>query len=342
MFRATCIVCTLGAAFGLAGCSSLRPPGGTARAQHTARELADDPYFSQQQRQFVETDNALAVLQARRGHYERARRLLLAAIEQAPRAAYLFNNLGYVALLGGRLSEARADFEHADRLAPGDPFVRANITRLRRALELRGSDVRRVASTRRTRTLAVPPAPNHRGLRVITTASGQLVVRRIAPNVFVLCEPAAAAVTAVTAVAAVAASPRTPPPSRQAPARRVRRLDVVNGNGVDGMARRVANYLSASTALPQAHLFNQIPYRQASTEIQYREGMLDAALLLQRVLPEHPALVAMTATCHDACDLRIVLGRDAVRWGSTLRVPGMRMADAKAGGAVPASGVTHG
>lgn len=329
MFRASCIVCTLGAALGLAGCSILHPAGDTAPARHAARELSDDSYFSQQQRQFAETENALAVLQARRGHYERARRLLLTAIEQAPRAAYLYNNIGYVELLGGRLGEARADLEHADRLAPGDPFVRANITRLRRALERRSAEVRRVASTPPTPSLAVPPAPKHRGLHVVTAASGQLVVRRVAPNVFVLCERAGAA---------VAAAPRAAPPTGQAPVRRVRRLYVVNGNGVDGMARRVAKYLSASTPMPQAHLFNQIPYRQASTEIQYREGMRDAALLLQRVLPEHPVLVAMTTTWPDACDLRIVLGHDAVRWASTLRAPATRMAEAKAGGAVPAHG----
>lgn len=328
MFRTSCIVCTLGAAIGLAGCSSLRPANTTAATRQAPRRLSYDPYFSRQQRQFVETDNALAVLQAGRGHYDRAARLLRAALTQAPRAAYLYNNLGYVALLAGRLTEARSDFEQADRLAPGDPFVRANLARLRRVASVRSADALRVAPTRPAAPHSARPAPKSEGLRVITAASGQLVVRRIAPNVFVLRDRAAVSVAAAPAAGTLAG---------QATARRVRRLDVVNGNGVDGMARRVATYLSGSTQLPAAHLFNQIPYRQASTEIEYREGMLDAARRLQRVLPEHPALVAMTATPPDACDLRVVLGRDAVRWASTLRVPALRMADARARGPVAAA-----
>lgn len=338
MFRTTWVACSLGIAAciaaGIAGCASLRPGAGPARSARGAmtQPAAGEAGFSRQQRQFAETVNALAVLKAQHGHYDQASRLLRVAIAQAPRAAYLHNNLGYVALLAGHLGEARAEFAYADRLAPGDPVVRANRVRLERALARREAAAPRMAQASPT-LAAVPAQASPRalpdGLPVITAQTGQLVVHEVAPNIFVLRDPGAVTVAAAPAQASSGVEPAASDaaPRAQEP---VRRLDVVNGNGVDGMARRVADYLEASIPLPAAHLFNQIPYRQRSTEIEYRHGMLHAARRLQQVLPQHPALVPMAPARRDACDLRVVLGRDAVRWASSLQTAPERTAEASA------------
>ena len=64
------------------------------------------------------------------------------------------------------------------------------------------------------------------------------------------------------------------------------RLEVSNGNGVTGMAKRVGQML-AVTGLPQARLTNQKPFVQQFTEIQHRDGYESAAIALRAGFPAH-------------------------------------------------------
>jgi hypothetical protein len=86
------------------------------------------------------------------------------------------------------------------------------------------------------------------------------------------------------------------------------RLEVSNGNGVTGMARKIDGLLQA-IGLAKARLTNQKPFTQQLTEIQYRDGHVSAAASLSTRLPNRPAIVRDSRLRADI-DLRLVLGRD--------------------------------
>ena len=85
-------------------------------------------------------------------------------------------------------------------------------------------------------------------------------------------------------------------------------LEVSNGNGVTGMARKVDGLLQA-VGLPRSRLTNQKPFTQRSTEIQYRDGHEVAAASLSARLPNRPAIVRDDRLRADI-DVRLVLGKD--------------------------------
>jgi hypothetical protein len=85
-------------------------------------------------------------------------------------------------------------------------------------------------------------------------------------------------------------------------------LEVSNGNGVTGMARRMGQMLAAIGA-PKALLTNQKPFVQQVTEIQYREAYEAAAMALRGRIPGTPVLV-MSNSLRPGTDVRLVLGRD--------------------------------
>ncbi len=89
------------------------------------------------------------------------------------------------------------------------------------------------------------------------------------------------------------------------------RLELSNGNGVTGMARRLGEQLIAK-GLPKARLTNQKPFRQRITQIQYRDGYADVAATLRSRMPNQPPMIR-TAALRASTDVRVVLGRDLPR-----------------------------
>jgi hypothetical protein len=89
------------------------------------------------------------------------------------------------------------------------------------------------------------------------------------------------------------------------------RLELSNGNGVTGMARRLGEQLIAK-GLPKARLTNQKPFRQRLTQIQYRDGYADVAAALRSRMPNQPPMIK-TAALRASTDVRVVLGRDLRR-----------------------------
>ena len=89
------------------------------------------------------------------------------------------------------------------------------------------------------------------------------------------------------------------------------RLELSNGNGVTGMARRLGQQLVAN-GLPKARLTNEKPFRQRITQIQYRDGYADVAATLRSRMPNQPPMIK-TAALRASTDVRVVLGRDLPR-----------------------------
>jgi hypothetical protein len=112
--------------------------------------------------------------------------------------------------------------------------------------------------------------------------------------------PAAPVVAAVAPKPAVQALPK-------AEKVRMARLEVSNGNGVTGMARRFRNLLG-QMGIPVDRLSNDKPYKQVATTIQYSPGFEKQAASLQKALQGKAQLSSRQLA---ASDVRLVLGKDA-------------------------------
>ena len=93
-----------------------------------------------------------------------------------------------------------------------------------------------------------------------------------------------------------------------APAAGPYRIEVSNGNGVMGMARKVADFLNKDGS-PSARLTNQKPFQVASSQVQYRSGYRDQAQSLASALPGKPG-IAQASNLRRDVSVRVLLGKD--------------------------------
>jgi hypothetical protein len=87
------------------------------------------------------------------------------------------------------------------------------------------------------------------------------------------------------------------------------RLEIRNGNGVPGMARRLARQMGDSS-LRVVRLSNQQGFNVARTRIEYQAGFRADALRLAERFAD--AAVEEVESCQSA-EVRLVLGRDLAR-----------------------------
>jgi hypothetical protein len=85
-------------------------------------------------------------------------------------------------------------------------------------------------------------------------------------------------------------------------------VDIANGNGLQGLAKRFRRAL-AQLGIPVGRLSNERPYRQQATTIEYRPGYQQQALTLQAAL--HGLAVLVEAGPQAKTGLRLVLGKDS-------------------------------
>jgi len=93
-----------------------------------------------------------------------------------------------------------------------------------------------------------------------------------------------------------------------APANKPYRIEVSNGNGVTGMARKVAGYLEGE-GYYSARQTNQKPFHVASSQVQYRSGYREQAQSLALTLPGQPG-ITQTDGLRGDISVRILLGKD--------------------------------
>jgi tetratricopeptide (TPR) repeat protein len=325
--------------------SQLGTPEGTARhAEGTIAppsEAGNEDYV-RQLRRHVEICNVLAVMQARQGHYGAAERLIRQALVLSPHSAYLYNNLGYVELLRGDLAMARQNFEFARELNPRDARAQVNLQAVNARLAAASAPPNVTPSAAPPTSDAAVASP-HVGLPgpspVAATGAPPVATAAKAPAAGVemaLATPPVARISVLQAdpaqdsMAMVKVSPNIfelrwkhaagqalaamPEPTHAvpvAPSQRIVGLEVSNGNGVTGMAYRVARYLHEHANAPMARLTNLKPYTQPVTEIRYRPGMLEAARAVNHDLPEIVQLVEDPKLAQGTT-VRVVLGHDAI------------------------------
>ncbi|WP_374580297.1 LytR C-terminal domain-containing protein [Pseudoduganella sp.] len=161
------------------------------------------------------------------------------------------------------------------------------------------------------RTIAAP-------LTVLPTSAREIgshmELVKVASNIYelktrVASDPVPAPAAKVPPSPALAAA--APKPAEQAVPQATKlamaRLEVANGNGVTGMARRFRHLLGAM-GIPVDRLSNDKPYKQVSTTIQYSPGFEKQAASLQKALQGKAQLASRQLT---GSDVRLVLGKDA-------------------------------
>jgi len=149
------------------------------------------------------------------------------------------------------------------------------------------------------------PPPTRAELRQVQEQLRQLQLRHAATE----ATATAAKTTADAAAASLAAAPPTPLPAVPAPsAALLVQLEIANGNGAPGLAKRFRRAL-AQLGIPVERLSNDKPYRQQHTTIEYRPGYRQQAAELQAALRGQATL--QDAGPRTRTGLRLVLGKDA-------------------------------
>jgi tetratricopeptide (TPR) repeat protein len=254
----------------------------------------------------AEAVNALGVALAQGRHFAEAEATLRRAVDLAPERIHIRNNLGYLLLVEGRPQDAAAQLKVAVSQDPGNAIARAN---LRNAMSQAGS----TPATETVRQAQAAPV-------LAVDASAVADIGAVPVSAPATAAPMAAVPMAATAAIASADATATPAPMEMtrtpaAPleagtlaALRIARLEVSNGNGVNGMAAQLGLWLAARGVATQ-RLTNQHPYDQRRTVIQFRSGQEQAARRLAGLLPAS-AQTAARASPGLASDVRVVLGQD--------------------------------
>jgi tetratricopeptide (TPR) repeat protein len=277
---------------------------------------------------FVEARNGLGVIYSVQGKYVEAIDALKLAVQQAPRAAHIYNNLGYAYYLQGQNAEAIATLREAARLDPhnqralnnlGLAYAKAGnypeaIVALTQSIKKSDVTLNNVAQIDSTQPLAVAPAlaqnspvvtaalqsqvlPQDKGVPhqvVVPQIESQVKAVQVSPNVYELHERVAlsAPVAEVSNVDPV-------------------KLEIANGNGVTGMAKKVKQYLRGQGYATE-RVTNQKPFNVQITQIQYRNGHQLEAKRLQLKLAKQSNLVQNDGMYANV-NVRIVLGKNIAK-----------------------------
>jgi hypothetical protein len=264
----------------------------------------------------LDARNGRATALARTGRVDAAIATLRAALVDAPGAAHLHNNLGYLLMTQGRLEEASAALREATAAEPGNPRYRANLDALGRRAPAHagaGASVTQAPGAPEAVVARRPSAPAPAELTgpVLTLSwpVADATARKGAVAAPAARTAAAGAPAAVDAAGGPADAVRTVSSATALP-----RLEISNGGGITGAARRTAATLREA-GVPVARVTNHSDYRQASTSIHYRDGQRDAALRLQARLGLPETALVRSDRLAPGVDAKLLLGRDTMRAG---------------------------
>lgn len=236
---------------------------------------------------FVEARNRLGVSYALLGRHADAIRQLEAAAQAAPEAAHIYSNLGYAHYLKGDYSEAAAALQRAVALDPANRRAQHNLGMVYAQLgePTKARHAYAKAATPQQPVTATMPA-------AAPEASHSRIVQ-VAPNIYEL-RP--------RPVSTAAVMPADRPSAPRA------RVEVSNGNGVTGMARRVGTYLKDS-GFAATRLTNQHGFGVAATRVEYRDGYEADARQVAAAMPRSVDIAPSTTLRRDI-GVRLVLGKD--------------------------------
>jgi tetratricopeptide (TPR) repeat protein len=248
----------------------------------------------------LEARSAAAAIHAQQGRLDQAKAMLLAVVADYPSVALPYNNLGYVYYLQGDYGAAAEMLRKALALEGTNDRARNNL-RLAEAAMTRPAGVAPSNAAPVMPTVPTAAAPVSAAAPTPLPASAMELVE-LGPNVFEL-KRRAAPLVAASVPPVPAASPSAPAPVTPA------RVEIANGNGVTGMAKRIKQVLGRQ-GIAVSRLTNARPFQQVETTIEYRAGHAQHAEHLRDALRGHAVLVA-APNLPTLSDVRLVLGKDA-------------------------------
>ncbi|WP_041703488.1 LytR C-terminal domain-containing protein [Pseudogulbenkiania sp. NH8B] len=286
--------------------------------------------------QYAEAHNALGALYAAQGRYDMAIAEFQKALTTSPGSPHFLNNLGYTLYLQGHYAEAAAIYEKAVALNPSDLKIVNN-----RNLTLGKLGGREQAKPAPLLAGMPQAAPSPTTLASASDPTKTAVDQRRQDTIVAVATPLASAPPPTSSPVPYTAEEGHPvqktaidPPStnlhepqqeKNAPAAMltwkettkaamthpVPRVEVSNGNGVTGMAKRVG-YALADQGFAKARLTNQKPFQQSVTLVEYRKGFAPEAERLSASLPVKP-MIKEKNDLRTSTDIRLVLGKDVKR-----------------------------
>jgi tetratricopeptide (TPR) repeat protein len=254
--------------------------------------------------QYTESYNGLGVIYSRQAQYDAAIAEFTRALVLAPQADHIHNNLGYAQYLQGDNVAAIASFEQALQFNPQNQRAAKNLALAQAKL---GMPQTSAATDDKAQLASAQPSPNtqdawqvkapqpsagalgQRG-EIVRAEQSALEVKQIAPAVYELRRY------------------ETPTEAAQPARLQIGKIEVSNGNGVLGMARRVGGYLKQQ-GFTASRITNHKPFDVEKTQVQYRSGYQAQARALQAKIPGEPALVQRD-DLRPGIQLRLVLGQD--------------------------------
>lgn len=296
--------------------------------------------------QYAEAHNALGALYAAQGRYDMAIAEFQNALATSPSSSHFLNNLGYAFYLQGRYAEAADIYEKAVALNPSDlkivnnrnlalaklggrelvqptnMLAAASNTTEVPVTEIPSSDIA-PKTLKASSTTHSSPKEQKRASAVIATPLNRSPVptatqlTQTANEEQETHKPAIELVQSslnryelrekTTGVANVLAMQK----ATKAPmAHNLPHLEVSNGNGITGMAKKVSHALG-DHGFPNARLTNQKPFEQSVTLVEYRQGFAVEAERLSASLPAKPTIKEKN-NLRANTDIRLVLGKDVM------------------------------
>ena len=238
----------------------------------------------------MDTQNAVAALDASRGDVDRAIRLLSSLAEAHPETAHVHANLGYAYYLKGQYVLAQESLERATMLDPSNENSWSKLDKVNTEIH-------------RQEMLAHSVADNME-LAQSADANG---LKSVMPGVYVLRyadEPMSAQI-ALTAVAEPEVQQSQLPAISQSTA--AGRVELVNGNGVTGLARALRG-LIADKKWKVVRTRNNDQFSVKTTRIEYTSSYYPAARQLADTIGIDAVLLLNEK--QEGSNLRVVLGHD--------------------------------
>ena len=227
--------------------------------------------------------NNLGLAYAKRGQYSDA----FAEFKQTGVEAKAHYNIAQLYYQQGLYREAEAHFEQASSLKASDPEIAKG---LKAAVNLAGI----VANSEKG-----PASPSLSGIRAREGAE-EKAVRIPEAEKLQLYDQAKALEFADLEIAGM----------QEGPMPKIK-IEVSNGNGVNGMARRVGTYLDGK-GFALIYLCNASHFRHEETRIYYATGYLREAILLAEKLPGRQHLEEVAEIRKGNAKISILIGKDLI------------------------------
>lgn len=252
--------------------------------------------------------NALAVTYEGLGRHDIAQRYFAQALAADPRSVQTLNNIARSLITTGSAAAAAPYLQRAAALDPGNPVIRANLDAVAQASQPR-SDSRQASLPTETAPTALWIERTTATRQTLVTRSGIALSGSAEQNAllpFVSFSDITAGAFSHAHVEKVSAARGPMPAPSSVPVAPRAAVVIANGNGRNGMAARMGDYLEKQCWMVGG-LRNADRFTYETTSIGYKAGFRDAAVALAALLP---VKVEVVENNDESSDVILRIGRD--------------------------------